>query len=74
MGVSFEMASNKVITNISGTWYILNDMKPEVRAIEVSHTACSDEFRRNLARLGSVGFVDLGLGYGCLTELTEVPG
>ena len=26
------------------------------------------------ARLGSVGFVGLGLGYGCLTELTEVPG
>ena len=28
----------------------------------------------NLPRLGSVGLVDLGLGYGCLTELTEVPG
>ena len=29
---------------------------------------------RKLSRLGSVGLVDLGLGYGCLTELTELPG
>ena len=28
--------------------------------------------RNNVPRLGSVGFVDLWLGYGCLTEFTEV--
>ena len=32
--------------------------------------ACLGKF----ARLGSAGFVDLGSGYGCLTELTEIPG
>ena len=31
------------------------------------------KIKYNISRLGSVGFVDLGPGYGCLTELTEVP-